>query len=74
MVNGHSGVDHACFSVPRSTAVTIPPWMKAVHSQTIDAGRFIIRRFPLAQIEEAYATFAAAAASGAIKVVIEASD
>lgn len=54
--------------------VTIPQLMKAVHSHTIDAGRFITHRFPLAQIEEAYATFAATAASGAIKVVIEVSD
>lgn len=54
--------------------VTIPQLMKAVSADKIAAGRFISHRFPLAQIEDAYNTFAAAAQSGAIKVLIQVSD
>jgi alcohol dehydrogenase len=52
--------------------VTIPMLLKTVQSQRIDASRLITHRFKLDQIIQAYETFAKAAATGALKVIIEA--
>lgn len=51
--------------------VMIPQLMKAVSARKVDAGSFITHRFPIEKMDEAYRTFAAAAGSGAIKVIIE---
>ncbi|WP_305824719.1 zinc-dependent alcohol dehydrogenase family protein [Massilia brevitalea] len=53
---------------------TVPQLMQAVVSNKIDAERFITHRFPLERIDEAYRTFAAAADTGALKVVVTVSD
>ncbi len=52
--------------------VSIPMLLKTVQSGRIDATRLITHRFRLDRIADAYATFAAAADSHALKVIIEA--
>lgn len=51
--------------------VSIPLLLKSVHSKLIDAKQLITHRFKLEQILEAYDTFARAADSKALKVIIE---
>jgi alcohol dehydrogenase len=52
--------------------VSIPMLLDSVMAKRIDAGRLITHRFKLAQIVDAYDTFAKAAATQALKVIIEA--
>jgi alcohol dehydrogenase len=52
--------------------VTIPMLLKTVQSKRIDASLLITHRFKLDQIIQAYETFAKAADTGALKVIIEA--
>ena len=52
--------------------VSIPMLLKTVQSKRIDAKQLITHRFKLAQILEAYDTFARAADTRALKVIIEA--
>jgi alcohol dehydrogenase len=52
--------------------VTTPMLLKTVESHKIDPTRLITHRFKLDQIVEAYETFAAAAKTHALKVLIEA--
>ncbi len=50
----------------------IPQLMSALRSGRLDAGQLITHRYPLEQIEQAYATFGNAAQSQALKVIISA--
>jgi len=52
--------------------VSTPMLLKTVQSKKIDPTRLITHRFKLSQIQEAYATFASAAETKALKVIIEA--
>ena len=52
--------------------VSIPMLLKTVQAKRIDAKQLITHRFKLAQILEAYDTFARAADTRALKVIIEA--
>lgn len=52
--------------------VTIPMLLKTVRSARIDASRLITHRFKFDKILEAYETFASAADTKALKVIIEA--
>jgi alcohol dehydrogenase len=52
--------------------VTTPMLLKTVQSKTIDPKRLITHRFALADILDAYDTFERAAATQALKVIIEA--
>jgi alcohol dehydrogenase len=52
--------------------VTTPMLLKTVQSRKIDPKLLITHRFRLSQIMEAYDTFARAAETGALKVIIEA--
>jgi alcohol dehydrogenase len=52
--------------------VTIPMLLKTVQSRRIDAARLITHHFKLDQIIQAYETFAHAADTKALKVIIEA--
>ncbi|QIG50501.1 zinc-dependent alcohol dehydrogenase family protein [Nordella sp. HKS 07] len=52
--------------------VTTPMLLKTVRARKIDPGKLITHRFKLAQILDAYATFADAARTKALKVIIEA--
>ena len=51
---------------------SIPMLLKTVHSKRIDAGKLITHRFKLREMLGAYDTFARAADTGALKVIIEA--
>ncbi|WUR15153.1 zinc-dependent alcohol dehydrogenase family protein [[Empedobacter] haloabium] len=51
--------------------VTIPQLMQAVGAGRLDAAQLITHRFPLARVMDAYDTFARAADTSALKVVIE---
>jgi alcohol dehydrogenase len=51
--------------------VTTPMLLKTVAARKIDPSKLITHRFRLDQIEQAYETFAAAAATKALKVLIE---
>jgi alcohol dehydrogenase len=51
--------------------VSIPMLLDSVMARRIDASRLITHRFKLAQIEDAYQTFASAAATQALKVIVE---
>ena len=51
--------------------VSIPMLLKTVQSGRIDAKRLITHRFKFDQMAEAYATFAAAADSHSLKVIVE---
>ena len=51
--------------------VATPMLMKTVQSGKIDPARLITHRFKLEQILDAYDTFASAASSGALKVLVE---
>jgi alcohol dehydrogenase len=53
-------------------AVTTPMLLKTVQSRKLDATRLITHRFKLDQILDAYDTFARAASTQALKVLIEA--
>lgn len=50
--------------------VTTPMLLKTVQSGKLDPAKLITHRFPLDRIVEAYATFARAANTGALKVVV----
>ena len=52
--------------------VSIPLLLKTVQSGRIDAGQLITHRFKLGEILQAYDTFGKAAATKALKVIIEA--
>jgi alcohol dehydrogenase len=52
--------------------VSIPMLLDSVMAKRIDASRLITHRFKLAQIVDAYETFAKAATTEALKVIIEA--
>ena len=52
--------------------VTTPMLLKTVQSHKIDPTKLITHRFKLAAILEAYDTFGHAAATRALKVIIEA--
>ncbi|MEP6840618.1 MAG: alcohol dehydrogenase, partial [Bradyrhizobium sp.] len=52
--------------------VTTPMLLKTVQSKKIDPTRLITHRFKLADILAAYETFASAAKTKALKVIIEA--
>ena len=52
--------------------VSIPMLLKTVQSKRIDAAQLITHRFKLAKILDAYETFAKAAETQALKVIIEA--
>jgi alcohol dehydrogenase len=52
--------------------VTIPMLLRTVQSKRIDAGQLITHRFKLGQILEAYETFAKAANTKALKVIVQA--
>jgi alcohol dehydrogenase len=52
--------------------VSIPMLLDSVMARRIDASRLITHRFKLAQIVDAYETFAKAATTEALKVIIEA--
>ena len=51
--------------------VSIPMLLKTVQSGRIDAKRLITHRFKLDQMAKAYATFAAAADTHSLKVIVE---
>jgi alcohol dehydrogenase len=52
--------------------VSTPMLLKSVQSKRIDASQLITHRFKLDQILDAYDTFGKAAATKALKVIIEA--
>ena len=52
--------------------VSIPMLLKTVQSRRIDAGQLITHRFKLGEILQAYDMFGKAAATKALKVIIEA--
>ena len=52
--------------------MSIPMLLKTIQSKRIDAGRLITHRFKLGEILQAYDTFGRAAATKALKVIIEA--
>ena len=56
---------------PVNPAITIPMLLKVVQSGKLDPTRLITHRFKLDQILEAYDTFARAASTRAIKVIVE---
>jgi alcohol dehydrogenase len=47
-----------------------PTLLRLVGNGQLDAARFVTHRFPLAELEQAYDTFAHAADTGALKVVL----
>jgi alcohol dehydrogenase len=49
---------------------TTPTLLRLVMSQQLDAARFVTHHFTLDQFEDAYDTFARAADTGALKVVL----
>jgi len=51
---------------------SIPMLLKTVHSQRINAKQLITHRFKLQDILQAYETFAKAADTKALKVILEA--
>jgi alcohol dehydrogenase len=50
--------------------VSAPMLLKAIQAKKVDPTRLVTHHFPLAQIEEAYATFGQAAKTQALKVII----
>jgi alcohol dehydrogenase len=52
--------------------VTTPMLLKTVQARKIDPAKLITHRFKLEKILDAYETFGNAAATGALKVIIEA--
>lgn len=53
---------------------TVPQLLRAVQAGKLAPGSLLTHRYPLARMEEAYRTFADAAASHALKVIIEVSN
>ena len=47
-----------------------PTLLRLVGNGQLDAARFVTHRFPLSEFEQAYDTFADAADTGALKVVL----
>ncbi len=56
----------------RVDTVTTPMFLKTVQSKKLDPSLLITHRFALAQVMDTYDTFARAAATHALKVIISA--
>ena len=79
-VHGHSATLHLEKLWPRDVTITtglvdtfsVPQLLKLVAGGRLDATPFVTHRFPLGETMSAYDTFAAAAETHALKVVLEA--